>query len=104
MVAVAEMGAPISPSSIALRAVWMPVPSTVSGAQPTATPASRAASSTCAASAVVAASGFSPYTLLPAAMALSATSAWAAGMVRFRTSSTSSAASSSSTVSGRTPS
>ena len=35
MVAVAEIGVPIRPSSIAFRAVWMPVPRTVSGAQPT---------------------------------------------------------------------
>ncbi len=60
MVAVAEMGRPISPSSMAFRAVWIPVPSTVSGAQPNTTHAARAASSTCRASAVVAANGFSP--------------------------------------------
>ena len=37
--AVAATGVPINPSSTALRAVWIPVPSTVSGAQPTRSPA-----------------------------------------------------------------
>ena len=88
---------------MALRAVCTPVPSTVSGAQPTRTPAARPASMTARASSSVAASGFSPYTALPPAIAFSATSACAAGIVRFRTRSTSGSVVSSSTVSARTP-
>jgi len=37
MTADALRGRPISPASIAARAVWVPLPSTVSGAQPTDT-------------------------------------------------------------------
>jgi hypothetical protein len=39
----AATGVPISPSSTARRAVWMPVPSTVSGAHPIGTSAAVAA-------------------------------------------------------------
>jgi len=55
----AETGVPMSPSSTALRAVWMPVPRTVSGAQPTRTLACAARSRTARPAAVDAASGFS---------------------------------------------
>ena len=82
----AAMGAPIMLSSIAFRAVWMPVPNTVSGAHPTTTPAALAAVRTSRACSVSTARGFSPYTLFPAAIACSAMSACAAGMVRFSTS------------------
>ncbi len=104
MNAVAATGVPSEPESMTWRAVWTPVPSTVSGAQPTRTPAAAAASSTDEASTVDSASGFSPYTCLPAAIAASATGAWAAGMVRFSTRSTSSAAYSAAGVSTRMPS
>ena len=60
MNAVAATGTPMSPASSAARAVWIPVPSTVSGAHPTRTPARSAASNTARASPVVAANGFSP--------------------------------------------
>ncbi len=56
--ATAETGLPISPASMAARAVWMPVPSTVSGAAPTHE--APAAAMTPRASSKVAASGFSP--------------------------------------------
>ena len=38
MTAVAAIGRPMRPSSMTARAVWVPVPSTVSGADPTRTP------------------------------------------------------------------
>jgi hypothetical protein len=59
IVAVAAMGLPIRPSSIALRAVCVPVPRTVSGAHPTRTWAASAARRMRSASSAVAASGFS---------------------------------------------
>jgi hypothetical protein len=103
MNAVAATGVPIAPSSRQRRAVCVPVPSTVSGAQPTRTPAASAADSTRCASEVDSASGFSPYTCLPAPTADSATAACACGIVRFSTRSTSSAVYSSSGRSIRTP-
>ena len=59
MNAVAAIGCPISPSSISRRAVWIPVPSTVSGALPIRRPAAWAAASMADASSAVTANGFS---------------------------------------------
>jgi len=88
----------MSPLSIAARAVCVPVPRTVSGAQPTVLPAAAAASITDRASAKVAVSGFSAKTSLPCSIAASAISACAFGIVRLRTVCTSSLASSSATL------
>src|SRR4051812_28373476 len=85
----AVSGRPIAPSSMSRRAVWSPAPRNVSGAHPTRSPAFRAASSSARPSARPDASGFSFQTCLPAAIASCATSAWAAGIVRFTTISTS---------------
>ncbi len=85
----ALIGVPIEPDAISRRADWMPAPSIVSGAQPTRTPAARACSSRARPAATSGASGFSFHTCLPAAIAAEATSACAAGMVRFTTSCTS---------------
>ena len=72
MNAVAECGTPISPDSTTARAVWVPVPRSVSGAQPTRRPAVAAAETTARPSSTVVARGFSPYTCFPAARAASA--------------------------------
>jgi len=85
----ALIGVPIAPEAISRRADWMPAPSTVSGAQPTRTPALAAWSSSARPLETSGASGFSFHTCLPAAIAAEATSACAAGMVRFTTSCTS---------------
>src|ERR1700722_664759 len=82
-------GSPMTPSSISRRAVCSPAPSTVSGAQPTRTPARTAAASRARPAVVSRARGFSFQTCWPAATACPATSACAAGMVRLTTSSTS---------------
>ena len=60
IIADAAVGTPMAPASIAARAVCVPVPSTVSGAQPTRTPAAAAASMIARPSSSVTASGFSP--------------------------------------------
>src|SRR5881409_1247314 len=73
----AVSGGPIAPSSTSRRTACSPAPRKVSGAPPTR------------ASARSAASGFSFQTCLPAAIARSAISAWAAGIVRLTTISTS---------------
>src|SRR5699024_40156 len=82
-------GAPIAPSRRVRSAVWMPAPSTVSGAPPTRTPASSAAASRAFASAGAVVIGFSVHTCLPAATIARETSAWAVGIVRLTTISTS---------------
>ena len=64
----AVCGAPMLPASMIRREVWSPAPSSVSGAQPTRTPASAACSSSAPPVAVSRASGFSTQTCLPAAM------------------------------------
>jgi hypothetical protein len=59
MNAVAAIGCPISPSSISRRAVWIPVPSTVSGALAIRRSAASAAASMAEASSAATANGFS---------------------------------------------
>jgi len=61
MMADAQSGRPISPPSIAARAVCVPVPRTVSGAQPTRTPADAARSMIDRPCGNVTVSGFSTY-------------------------------------------
>ena len=57
----------MSPRAMARIAVWMPAPSTVSGAQATRTPAASAAASRSEPERWSSARGFSLQTLLPAA-------------------------------------
>ena len=71
MTADADIGRPMSPPSIAARAVCVPVPRTVSGAHPTRTPADAARSMIERPSENVTASGFSTYTFLPASIVAS---------------------------------
>ena len=61
-------GVPSAPSRRVRSAVWIPAPSTVSGAPPTRTPAASAAASSVFASAGAVVIGFSVHTCLPAAM------------------------------------
>ncbi|OUE07353.1 hypothetical protein CMsap09_00295 [Clavibacter michiganensis] len=97
-IVVAVSGSPMSPRAMDRMALWIPAPSTVSGAHATCTPAARAASSRSAPEAWSRASGFSLHTFLPAATMRRPTSAWVAGSVRLTTISISSIARSSSTV------
>jgi len=79
----------MAPESMSLLAVCRPAPSTVSGAQPTRTPAASAWLSSARPAATSSVSGFSLHTCLPAAMAAAITSACETGTVRFTTSWTS---------------
>jgi hypothetical protein len=65
---VAVNGSPMSPRAIERNAVWIPAPSTVSGAQATRSPLAAAAASKDAADSRSIATGFSLHTCLPAAM------------------------------------
>lgn len=103
MTAVADIGRPMSPPSIAARAVCVPVPRTVSGAHPTRTPADAARSRIEWPSGNATASGFSTYTFLPASIARSEMSACAAGIVRLSTVCTSGRASRPSTLTASAP-
>ena len=78
----------MAPESMSRLADCRPAPSTVSGAQPTRTPAARAAASSARPPGTSSVSGFSLHTCLPAAIAAAVTPACAAGTVRFTMSST----------------
>ena len=74
----------MAPESMSRLADCRPAPSTVSGAQPTRTPAaSRRREQARGPPATSSVSGFSLHTCLPAAIAAPVTSACATGMVRF---------------------
>src|SRR5688572_3020626 len=101
MNAVNATGRPIAPSSRSLRAVWIPAPINVSGAQPTRNFFCLATSRTFRPSSRFTPKGFSAYVCLPASSARSAIGAWALGTVRFSTTSIDGSAISSSTDSTR---
>ena len=86
----AVSGRPMSPRSIIRRIVCRPGPRNVSGADPSSRPAASACSTSALADSRSVVIGFSFQTCLPAASAAEATSACAAGMVRFTMMSTSS--------------
>ncbi len=97
-IVVAVSGVPMSPRAMARIAVWMPAPSTVSGAVAYRTPAADAAARSAWASSAVVATGFSLQVCLPAAMICWPTLACSAGIVMLTTIEMSSRARSSSTV------
>lgn len=103
MKAVAARGMPISPSSISFRAVWIPVPSTVSGALPIRRSAIVAAVTIASAPGIETANGFSRLTCLPACSAWMVSGPCTCGGVRFRTAWASSSASTSATGRAGTP-